>query len=129
MQNLAYHSLEVTLPPNTVELEPRPSVHGPVEQLPKLGNRALVMTAGLHIYPLSEGMNSIGRHAACQIRLTESAVSRHHANILVSAHGLILTDLSSTNGTFVNDQRISLPTILRGGDRVRIGSLEFVVAA
>jgi hypothetical protein len=128
MQSLAYTTLEATLPPNTIELAPA-AASREVQAVPHLGNLALVATAGLHVYPLKEGFNAIGRHPSCPIRLTEAAVSRNHANILVSGHGLILIDQGSTNGTFVNSSRVTLPTILSGGDRIRIGSLEFVVAA
>ena len=130
MQSLAYNTLEATLPPNTVELAPPPALLTHEGQSAHLaGNLALVSTSGLQVHSLNEGFNAIGRHPSCRIRLSEAAVSRNHANIMVSGHGLILIDQNSTNGTFVNGRRVTMPTILRGGDRLRIGSLEFVVAA
>ena len=52
----------------------------------------------------------------------DSEISRVHARVYHDASGqLIVEDLGSTNGTFVNGNRISSPTPLRGGDQVRVG--------
>jgi hypothetical protein len=52
-------------------------------------------------------------------------VSREHAAISQSGHTLMLTDLGSTNGTFLNEQRLvpNQPRILRDGDMIRLGHL------
>jgi pSer/pThr/pTyr-binding forkhead associated (FHA) protein len=58
-------------------------------------------------------------------------LSRRHASVSVLDPGrLVLEDLSSTNGTFVNGNRIAAPTIVRPGDSVRLGTttLEIVSA-
>src|SRR6185503_1968789 len=44
----------------------------------------------------------IGQSPACEVRLTDPMVSRRHAALDRDAHGVLLTDLRSTNGTFVN---------------------------
>jgi pSer/pThr/pTyr-binding forkhead associated (FHA) protein len=54
--------------------------------------------------------------------LARSDVSRMHCRIDVEGDRLIVADLSSTNGTFINDQRIAAPTRLYAGDRLRVGS-------
>src|SRR3954451_4045159 len=52
----------------------------------------------------------------------DSEISRVHARIYHDPSGqLTVEDLGSTNGTFVNDNRISTPTSLRPGDQVRVG--------
>ena len=125
---LAYQTQENTRPSAVaVGLVAQPTATIPtIPQQP--GNFALVMRNALHIYPLSSGVNTIGRDRDCRIRLADGVVSRSHAAIIVNGNALILTDLHSTNGTFVNGSRITCSTILRGGDRVRLGSVEFLVA-
>ena len=50
-------------------------------------------------------------------------VSRRHAEIQVSSGDILISDLGSTNGTFVNGERIDQPRTLRDGDEVRIGAV------
>jgi pSer/pThr/pTyr-binding forkhead associated (FHA) protein len=54
-----------------------------------------------------------------------STVSRRHARISLDADGVVIEDLGSKNGTYVNDRRVSEPTPVANGDQVRIGSLLF----
>lgn len=63
---------------------------------------------------------TIGREG-CNVNLMDPEVSRHHAAIRDQG-GLAIEDLGSTNGTFVNDQRITVVTALREGDVVRLGN-------
>ena len=62
----------------------------------------------------------IGREAGCDIVLDDRTVSRRHAEIRVSETGVVLADLGSSNGTFVNRQRIEQHT-LAAGDAITIG--------
>lgn len=70
---------------------------------------------------------SIGRSATCSLSLDDTFVSQHHASIVWKDRKYIATDAGSTNGTFVNDERLTQTVVLRPGDRVKIGStvLEF----
>jgi DNA-binding CsgD family transcriptional regulator len=73
------------------------------------------------VFELDEGEWIIGKDDACRIRLTDSGVSRRHAKLVRSSDGMVvIIDLQSTNGTFVNDGRIEM-TALREGHRVGIG--------
>ncbi len=64
----------------------------------------------------------IGREETAQLVLDDEKVSRHHASVQCLPDGrAILTDLGSTNGTFVDGKRIDKPTPLNGGERVKIG--------
>ncbi|MGH9367691.1 MAG: GGDEF domain-containing protein [Thermoanaerobaculia bacterium] len=54
-----------------------------------------------------------------------SSLSRRHASLTYRIESVILEDLGSTNGTYVNDVRIEEPTLLRSGDRFQIGSVHF----
>jgi hypothetical protein len=68
----------------------------------------------------------IGRDPDCELALRGEAAdraSRQHARIELSAGGVILTDLGSTNGTRLNEQLLKGPGRLRVGDRIHIGYL------
>ncbi|MCR5360270.1 MAG: SpoIIE family protein phosphatase [Thermoguttaceae bacterium] len=77
-------------------------------------------------YPIDKEMVDIGRHHQCDIRLTDDAVSRLHARIQFDRGQYTIEDKNSSNGTFVNGRRISRAVVLHDGDRVRIGSREFL---
>lgn len=69
----------------------------------------------------------IGRSDRNDIVLSDDLASRRHAMLQQSGDGAVyISDLGSSNGTFVNDIRISAPALLRRGDRVRIGNHEFL---
>lgn len=79
-------------------------------------------------FPLaSDRICRIGRSDKNAIVLEDDLASRNHAMLQRSEKGeFYLTDLGSSNGTFVNGARVCIPTILRQGDRIAIGSHEFV---
>jgi predicted component of type VI protein secretion system len=56
------------------------------------------------------------------VNLMDPEVSRRHATVRDQGGSLAIEDLGSTNGTFVNDQRISVVTVLKDGDVVRLGN-------
>src|SRR3954463_7074319 len=64
----------------------------------------------------------IGREPSLPLHLdADTQVSRRHARIAVQGGQVLVEDLGSTNGTYVNDQPISAPRTLNPGDKVRIG--------
>jgi DNA-binding NtrC family response regulator len=63
----------------------------------------------------------LGQGPACDVRLTDPTVSRRHVALELVDSELRVTDLDSTNGTFVGDLRVR-EAFLRGGERLRIGS-------
>jgi SARP family transcriptional regulator, regulator of embCAB operon len=71
------------------------------------------------------GRTTIGRHPANAVVCDDAKVSRDHAVIRPTADGFRLTDLRSTNGTFVNDARVEEVT-LSDGDRIVVGVHELV---
>lgn len=73
----------------------------------------------------NEGL-TFGRNSENDIVLKDLAVSRMHCKITPQADGFAIVDLDSTNGTFVNRQRLTEPHILANGDRLRIGHIEFL---
>jgi len=70
----------------------------------------------------------VGRDAGSGIRLDgDDFASSRHASIEPGADGVWVEDLGSTNGTFVNGERITARTLVRAGDAVRIGQTELVL--
>jgi predicted component of type VI protein secretion system len=65
----------------------------------------------------------------CDVVLSDPEVSRRHAFVGESADGFTLEDLGSTNGTFVNGERIDGPQPLRSGDEIRFGNTVWHVRA
>jgi pSer/pThr/pTyr-binding forkhead associated (FHA) protein len=69
---------------------------------------------------------AIGRHDSNDLRLNSRNVSNYHAEILFEPEGIVLHDLGSTNGTYINEERVRR-RMIRHGDRIRIGSNEITV--
>lgn len=73
-------------------------------------------------FPLQGGINTVGREQGNQVCIAnESTVSRSHAQVLVEAGGVTLTDLGSANGTRVNGVGVTSPIQLKTGDAVAFG--------
>jgi hypothetical protein len=64
----------------------------------------------------------IGRSSDLEMVLVEDMVSRRHARIWWEGERLQIEDLNSTNGTFVNGERINKPILLKEGDRILVGT-------
>ena len=63
----------------------------------------------------------IGRENTSSLMINDAEVSRKHTRLIWQASGYVIEDLGSTNGTFVNGQRLSAPFVLRGGESVSLG--------
>jgi pSer/pThr/pTyr-binding forkhead associated (FHA) protein len=76
-------------------------------------------------FALADGETIIGRDPRCQVWLDHSGVSRRHAQISIGqgSDRPMLTDLGSTNGTFVRGERVEEPTPLADGDVIKVGSI------
>ena len=70
---------------------------------------------------LAAGTVLIGRGSDCQLILDDDYVSTRHARVVSGDQGVYVEDLGSTNGTYVNGQRITAPTTITLADTVRIG--------
>jgi len=83
----------------------------------------LIVQAGAnvgHEIVLTQEVMVLGRHEQCDIVIADPLVSRRHSQITCDGSYCSIEDLGSTNGTFVNDQRLTQPRVLRSGDRVRV---------
>jgi class 3 adenylate cyclase len=70
---------------------------------------------------------SLGRGSSNQVPISDERVSRRHALIQMQRESEFwLVDFGSRNGTYLNDQRLTRPTRLRHGDRIKLGRVEFL---
>jgi pSer/pThr/pTyr-binding forkhead associated (FHA) protein len=69
----------------------------------------------------------IGSDPDCSMRCQSSTVSAHHCEIRIESDSAFVQDLYSETGTFVNDERVHREQVLKAGDILRIGRLEFEV--
>jgi pSer/pThr/pTyr-binding forkhead associated (FHA) protein len=77
------------------------------------------------VFPLKE-MTIIGRASECDISLAAAHLSRRHAQIQIVEGGLLVKDLGSANGTFINGQRVNEGRAKKG-DEIRFDTLSFGV--
>jgi hypothetical protein len=80
----------------------------------------------LQEFDLPRGITVIGRSLDCNLTIEDPLVSRQHARIIVEEDGGTVEDMSSRNGVRVNGLSVRGTTPLRDGDRVRIGTQDFV---
>lgn len=103
---------------------PVPAAPGPPEPAPP-PPASFTLTYRSGPSPFGElsfaGRVVIGREAACGLRLDDPGVSRHHAAVELTADGARVTDLGSSNGTYVNGRRIEGPEDLVTGDEIAVG--------
>ena len=80
-------------------------------------------------FPLRDGVSRIGRDPASnEIVLADTSVSSRHAAIEVTTTSVILRDLASTNGTYLNGAAIHRPVQLTAGERISFGDRELIFA-
>ena len=83
---------------------------------------AMLFLPPLPPLPLREGESvSIGRSRSCDLPLRSPEASRRHLEVVFGPSGWMLRDLDSTNGTYVNGERVG-ERVLQPGDRIEIGS-------
>jgi hypothetical protein len=101
---------------------------GRVPDLGELDPRLVVERAPGHVpgmeYEVGEGA-VMGRGDQAEIRLEDPFASSRHARLTRQGAAIVLEDLGSTNGTYLNEELLSGPQPLHAGDRVRIGDSEF----
>lgn len=72
---------------------------------------------------------TIGRAAGCEITIDDSYASTMHARVFRREDQVLVEDLGSTNGTYLNREKVSRPTVVGRGDILQIGATVFEVTA
>ncbi len=105
----------------------------PTIPVPPPGTALLVVRYGAFRgswYPLIPGRRIIiGRHPECEIALDDNTVSRRHAEINTRGVDFSVRDVGSTNGTWLNRERLAEEAILRPGDELQTGKFRFAFLA
>lgn len=78
------------------------------------------------VMELNLGVNRFGRDPECHFTIAHSTVSSHHCDIILTAEGILLEDYDSTNGTFINGERVKR-AVLESGQTLRMGDVELMV--
>jgi len=103
---------------SAVHLEPSKPLHSGMRLVAENGPVAN------QVFPIRSDSIRLGRHIACEIHIAQDTVSQFHAELNRTEEGIVLTDLNSSNGTYINERRIHRQT-LSPGDRVRLDSVVF----
>ena len=98
-----------------------------VNQVSQTGWQIFVEVLGKAPIELPAGESVIGRSRSCTVQIAETTVSRQHAIFVVEPGKVRLRDLGSSNGTFVNGERVDGEIPLGDGDRVVVGETEIVL--
>jgi pSer/pThr/pTyr-binding forkhead associated (FHA) protein len=91
---------------------------------------SLVVAEGAHkgkVIPITLAQFLIGRDPQCNLRPASSMISKRHCALLVRGGDVMVRDFGSTNGTFVNDQRVENETEVHDSDQLKVGPLLFYV--
>lgn len=97
---------------------PRPSLRS------RKGTTKLVITQGVlegTVIPLGTSPITIGRASDATVVLEDDFVSTQHARLTPNGTHWIVEDAGSTNGTWINNTRVTSPTVLQQGEVLRIG--------
>jgi hypothetical protein len=65
----------------------------------------------------------IGRDPRCDFHIQDDTVSAHHSRLSYHHHQWWIEDMHSTNGTFLNQERLTTPTVMITGDELRCGQV------
>ncbi len=74
-------------------------------------------------------VTTVGRQDGCQLQIRSSQVSRKHCELFEKKGLLLVKDLGSSNGTFVNGKKVDEQRVLEPGDELTIGAVKFRVEA
>ena len=90
-----------------------------------MANLILLVAGQAKTYELKHGDNFLGRLPECDIQIDSNMVSRKHARVYPQDGRFYIEDLNSGNGSFVNGQKITAPTLLKTDDRIKFGPILF----
>jgi hypothetical protein len=113
-----------TLTPRGLPAVPDIAPQSPVGPAPKPLVGPIKIVCGALEHELRNGSALVGRGLECDIVIEEALVSRMHARILVDNEGVWIEDLYSTNGVYLNGERIVKAHLVHDRDRLFVGSQE-----
>jgi pSer/pThr/pTyr-binding forkhead associated (FHA) protein len=90
--------------------------------MPKL----VVLSPGVttRVYELKADKTSVGRVEDNAFQIPEASVSSHHCEIILRGSEVVVNDLNSTNGTFINGNQLSGEGVLKPGQTLKLGQIE-----
>jgi len=97
------------------------------QALPKFMLRGVSGITFGKVFPL-HGTTVIGRQEGCDIHINSDEISRRHAELRPTPDGVMVEDLGSANGTWINDRRINRE-MLKAGDELRFDTIRFQLVA
>lgn len=97
-------------------------------EIPSLSLTAVEPERGGEMGPVETAELIIGRSTNCDHLITDETVSARHARLSYHHNQWWVEDLKSTNGTYLNDERVNVPTVMVSGDELRCGQARMLVA-
>jgi hypothetical protein len=87
--------------------------------------KLVILTQGMtdRVHELNADRTTIGRVEDNTFRIAEPSVSSHHCEVLLRGNDVVIKDLNSTNGTFINGEKIA-EGVLKPGQTLRLGNVE-----
>ena len=88
--------------------------------------KLVVLSAGLNgrTHDLNVDKTTIGRVEDNTFQIADPSVSSHHCEVLVRGKDVVVKDLNSTNGTFINGERVTSEAVIKPGQILRLGQIE-----
>jgi hypothetical protein len=88
--------------------------------------RLVILSEGLtgKAHELKVERTTIGRVEDNAFPIPEASVSSHHCEVLLRGSDIVLRDLNSTNGTFINGQQLTGEAVIKSGQIIRLGQVE-----
>jgi len=78
-------------------------------------------------FSITRDVTVIGRREDCDLRIPLGDISRKHARLIREPEGMRLEDFGSSNGTYLNGQRVEREAMLQAGDSIQVGPVVFVL--
>lgn len=87
--------------------------------------KLVILTQGMsgRAHELKADRTTVGRVEDNMFQIAEASISSHHCEVLLRGNDVIIKDLGSTNGTFINGEKIT-ESVLKAGQTLRLGSVE-----
>ncbi len=88
--------------------------------------KLVVLSEGMtgQSYELKVDKTTIGRVEDNTFQIAQPSVSSHHCEVLLRGNDVVIKDLNSTNGTFINNQQVTGEAVLKSGQILRLGQIE-----